>query len=383
MLAGALTFLIRLPFLFRYDLNFGRDEATSYLMALRILHGDRPLYLYGYDYTGAIEAYMAAVLFKPFGASIPLASVVTLAEWSIAAGIGVYLLTVATNRFVGTIGGVVVSVGAPYTLHYVTVPHWGYPAAILIAMALLLEAFLIVDRGASVRRVFALGLTAGFGWYVNKLCVPAIVAVLATFVLHRTWPRARVIAAGAIGFVFGYLPELIYRFGKTDYQKYGGFADFPTMVQNARFTLAAIPAYFDGQEISRIAEGTYFFSSPPLARIAPAGFADWGVSIAGAAAIALALRAVWRREHAALTALATLVLINLLVTISSAESHGLFLYTRRYLFPVGHRLFDVGWRALQLRSRPQVAIGQSRQRRYRHSVRRSRPLAQRGVAQTT
>jgi hypothetical protein len=51
---GLLSFLLRIPFLFRYDLHYGGDPAIGYLMELRILQGDRPLYFYAQDYMGAL-----------------------------------------------------------------------------------------------------------------------------------------------------------------------------------------------------------------------------------------------------------------------------------------------------------------------------------------
>src|SRR5262249_44584868 len=138
--AGVLAFVVRLPFLFRYDLHFGGDSATCYLMALRITEGDRPLYFYGQDYQGATEAYVAALLLRLFGPSIPLAAVVSLLEWSLAVACGTYLAVRGTTKLWGTLAGFVAAIGVPYTLHYVTVPYWGYPSGLLVAMLLPLQA---------------------------------------------------------------------------------------------------------------------------------------------------------------------------------------------------------------------------------------------------
>src|SRR4029077_20857374 len=106
-LFGALAFLGRLPFLFRYDLHFAGDSATCYLMALRITRGDRPFYFYGQDYKGATEAFLAAPLVTLFATSIPLLAEVSLVEWSVATSIAVYLTRRATTARAAAITGIV------------------------------------------------------------------------------------------------------------------------------------------------------------------------------------------------------------------------------------------------------------------------------------
>ena len=69
LLAAAAAFLFRLPFVVRYDLHFGGDAATCYLMARRILAGHHTLYFYGQDYYGSLDQYVTAFFFWLFGPS--------------------------------------------------------------------------------------------------------------------------------------------------------------------------------------------------------------------------------------------------------------------------------------------------------------------------
>src|SRR5438105_12579087 len=47
------------------------DEATYNLMALHIWkHGEHPIFMYGGNYLGPVEAYIGAVLFRIFGPSV-------------------------------------------------------------------------------------------------------------------------------------------------------------------------------------------------------------------------------------------------------------------------------------------------------------------------
>ena len=45
------------------------DTSTVGLMGIHILEGERPLFYYGQNYMGALEAYVAAVMFALFGVS--------------------------------------------------------------------------------------------------------------------------------------------------------------------------------------------------------------------------------------------------------------------------------------------------------------------------
>ena len=77
------------------------DEATYNLMALHIWkHGEHPIFMYGGNYLGAIEAYIGAVLFRIFGPSV-LVMRIEMAGLFALFLIGLYLLTyrLYTPRF--------------------------------------------------------------------------------------------------------------------------------------------------------------------------------------------------------------------------------------------------------------------------------------------
>jgi hypothetical protein len=340
-MAGALAFLFRVPFLFRYDLHFGGDSATCYLMALRITQGDRPLYFYGQDYQGATEAYLAAGLFRLFGPSIPLAGAVSLLEWSLAVACGTYLAVRGTTRAWGALAGLVAAVGVPYTLHYMTVPYWGYPAGLLVTMLVPLEAFFILERGPSPGRFFFLGLTLGLGWYTAKQCLPGAAAALLALGLLRSpaWsPRRclRVVPLGAaiVGLLLGYSPELWYRLHH-DHRSFAGVADLPTMLSSCGGLAVALPAYFDGQPLARAPEGVYFFIHFQEGMMAPAGPLDVLAWAAGFAVVVYACVSLWRayREHnAPLFLLGAVLVVNLAAVVVSTASAGDPWGPRRYLY---------------------------------------------------
>ena len=340
---GILAFVLRIPFLFRYDLHFAGDSATCYLMALRITRGDRPFYFYGQDYQGALEAYLAAPLVKAFGPSIPIVAIFSLFEWSLATGIGIYLARRAGNPMSATIAGIVTAVGVPFTLHFVTVPFWGYPGSLLIAMLVLLEALLMIERGPSLSRVLVFGGTVGVGLYVGKQCIPAVLTALVAMAVVRTarWNlrealRPAYIAAAAVAAAAGYLPEIVYRLQHPQWRSFFRIASFPTLRANAENVVWSIAAYFDAQPVSRMPEGTHFFSRSPTSLVFPADTADTALLGMAAATLLLAATGMVRAYARGTTAsllLGLALFANIAAVVASRESGGWFINTRRYLYP--------------------------------------------------
>lgn len=340
---GALAFFGRLPFLFRYDLHFAGDSATCYLMALRIARGDLPFYFYGQDYQGATEAFLAAPLVMLFGPSIPLVATVSLLEWSIATAIAVYLTRRATTAQAAAIVGIVAAVGVPYTLHFVTVPFWGHPGSQLLGMLALLQAMFIMERGASTLRAVLLGATVGMGLYVGKQSVPAFVAAGVALALMRTphWnPRTSLksgdLAAGLAGFFAGYLPEIVYRWQHSGSRSFLSLATPAVLWGNLRNLAFSVVAYVDAQPVSRMPEGTYFFSRQPERLVYPANPLDAFMWIVAAATLALASAALVRAYQTSNTAqfvIALPLLVNVALVVMSLESGGSFINVRRYLHP--------------------------------------------------
>ena len=50
--------------------SFDSDEAVVALMAKHILTGERPIFFYGQTYMGSLDAFLVAIAFRLFGASV-------------------------------------------------------------------------------------------------------------------------------------------------------------------------------------------------------------------------------------------------------------------------------------------------------------------------
>ena len=62
---------IRLALLVQGWPHTNSDEGTFGMMAINIaFHGDRPIFMYGQNYMGTTQAYLAALMFRLFGISL-------------------------------------------------------------------------------------------------------------------------------------------------------------------------------------------------------------------------------------------------------------------------------------------------------------------------
>ncbi len=168
------------------------DEALVGIQAEHILHGELPIYFYGQPYMGSLEAYLTALLFAIFGASvwtlrtepILLALVVIWLTWKLAAlladlaglssRVKYYFMTVAV-------------LGAVVPPLYDTVVELrmlgGYIETFVLMLWLLLSVVQLLRRWTmrATRRELALrwagiGFIVGLGFWVDPLIISAIFA---------------------------------------------------------------------------------------------------------------------------------------------------------------------------------------------------------------
>ena len=333
--------MVRIPFLFRYDLHYGGDPAIGYLMELRILKGDRPLYFYGQDYMGALEPYLGAGLMKLFGPSIPLAGALGLAQWSIAAAIFIYIFTISTSKFEGFIAGVIATVGVPYTLTYATQPFTGNASNLFIVSLIILAAFSLLTPGGTIFRFSLLGFTMGLGLFLNAQSMIASAACLLALFLLRTpaWDRRisfrpSFFMALITGALIGDAPNLWYQSRHVPTRHLFNIASPNFMFRNIECALKCVLAYFDAHPISRGPDGIYFWLNVPFHQIPAHGFFDDLFLVLGAAVlvfIGFGFRESIQKGNPGLFILSSLVGFNLLALIISANTNADTVNARRYL----------------------------------------------------
>lgn len=199
------------------------DEGTMGLMALHIAyHGEHPVFFYGQSYMGALEAYLAAGMFRLFGVSdftLRLGLILLAALFQVVTYLLVRLLY---DRRLALVSVALLSPGSQEIISRQLKAVGGYPELLLLgAVILLLASWLAISpRGEnSRRRLLAYagwGLTAGLGIWSDPLILPfVVVSGLLLLLSCRSKLRPRVIACMAMGFLAGVLPLLIYNLSAT------------------------------------------------------------------------------------------------------------------------------------------------------------------------
>lgn len=202
----------RLAFLFWTDFAIESDEAVVGLMAKHIAEGRHfPVWYYGQEYMGALEAYVAALFVGVLG---PTAAALKLTALVFAL-VFVGCATVLARRILGAAGGLIAGLylaAPPLLLALWTLKlRGGFVSTLAIGHVILLLAHTLGTRGATLRGSFALGLFVGLGIWLNLLIVP-FVAAAGLYLLSRRQVllRPATLALCFLGFAVGAAPFWIY-----------------------------------------------------------------------------------------------------------------------------------------------------------------------------
>ncbi|MFI7599808.1 ArnT family glycosyltransferase [Actinoplanes sp. NPDC049681] len=197
------------------------DEGTMGLMAMHIAQGrDFPSFMYGQSYMGTAEAYLAALIFRVFGASlIALRTAMLL----------MYLLFLATmyvlaRRLYGTtialVSVALLTLGSRELYGHQLVAQGAIPETLLAGTLLLLLAHRLLDTTHDTShphahrwRLAGWGATATLGLWSTVLIAPFVLtsAVLVWMSLRRrTTPIPGSWPALAAGLLTGAIPWILH-----------------------------------------------------------------------------------------------------------------------------------------------------------------------------
>ncbi len=169
------------------------DEALVGIQAERILHGEFPTYFYGQPYMGSLEAYLVALLFALFGASVwtlraeptLLSLIIIWLTWKLA-GILADMADLSPHlkRCFMTIAALCAVVPPLYDTVIELRVLGGYIETFVFMLWLLLSVVQLLRRwtmGVSRRelalRWAGIGLLVGLGFWVNSLIISAVITV--------------------------------------------------------------------------------------------------------------------------------------------------------------------------------------------------------------
>jgi len=198
------------------------DEAIIGLMAYHIGAGDRPLLYYGQPYQGSLEAYLAALAFRLWGAGDFTLRLPALAFSVGFVGAAYALGATLYGRRNAILSALFVALGPGLLIFHSTAAGYGYIEVMVCGAILLPLAARYPDpRTVPFLTTLAVGLLAGFGVWMEPLMaeylaplalaylLPLIAAWRATSVAG--WLRAlRALAVAAVGTLVGAAPLLLY-----------------------------------------------------------------------------------------------------------------------------------------------------------------------------
>ncbi|MGA4729985.1 hypothetical protein ACPB67_21410 [Micromonospora taraxaci] len=192
------------------------DEATMGLAALHIARGeDFPVWFYGQQYMGTLEAYLAAPVFALAGGpslvglrlpTLALYAVFLLLAWRLT-------LRLTGDRWFGLLVVALLALGSDRIVKNQLIAGGGYPEmnAAGVALAVLAVDLASGRPGRRLARWVAWGFLAGLMLWVDPLVLPYVVATGAVLVGFR-WRELRGAAGALLGAaaVLGAAPLLLH-----------------------------------------------------------------------------------------------------------------------------------------------------------------------------
>ncbi len=199
------------------------DEATIDLMARHIAYlGEHPIFFYGQDHMGSIQAYLGAGLIRLFGMSIFSVRLGTLLIFALYIVCMYYLVRMLYTQAFALIAIVFLSTGSDRMVSVPLMANGGYAETMLFgALIFLLTAWLALtsvrqltqrDRLVRIFVYGGLGCTMGLALWSDQLILPAIftAGVLLLLCCRQDVRRWAMSCAFAIGFLIGAVPLIIY-----------------------------------------------------------------------------------------------------------------------------------------------------------------------------
>ena len=198
------------------------DEGTMGLMAMHILNkGEHPIFFYGQNYMGTLEAYLGSAFFYFFGISVFSLRLGPVFFFSLFL-VNMYLLTslLYTKKF-ALITLITLTLGSSIMLDTELVALGGYPELLFFgSLSLLLASWLVLshDQYAPPRKkllrliiYICWGLVGGLGFWSDFLML-GFILLSGLFLLLFCWKELLkgAVLFSVLGLAIGALPLIIY-----------------------------------------------------------------------------------------------------------------------------------------------------------------------------
>jgi hypothetical protein len=202
--------------------SLGSDDGTMGLEAMHIaFRGEHPIFFYGQNYMGVIEAYLGAVFFRLFGISVfsmRLGMILIFTLFLIA----MYCLaSLLYNKKLAIVTLFVLCFGWKLILHSELAPVGGVVETLLFGTLSFLLAFWLARTASHKQRqqqpwkrlaaYWSWGLVVGLGIWSHVLVIPFVLAsgLILLIFCWREW-RTLAIPCIIVGLVVGGFPLIVY-----------------------------------------------------------------------------------------------------------------------------------------------------------------------------
>lgn len=199
------------------------EEGTMGLEAMHILmRGERPVYLYGQNYMGVLEAYAGAVLFRLFGISTFSLRLGMIAFYAVFLISTYWFARRLYSHCVALASLVIVALGTPFLIQIELLADGGkveslafgalmYAAASWLALSRPTDTLTLKQQWLRYAAFAVWALAAGLGLYTYSVIAP-FVLTSGVLLAVTCWRELRgwALAFLAAGLLIGLLPVIIY-----------------------------------------------------------------------------------------------------------------------------------------------------------------------------
>lgn len=219
----ALAVILRIALVALHMPETNSDEGTMGLEAMHIaFRGEHPIFLYGQDYMGVLEAYIAALFFRLFGVSVFTLRTGMILMFTFFM-VSMYLLTslLYTKKLaLFTLALLGFGMASDVLIQQLSAVGGSMETLLFGSLVLLFASWLALTSGQTqVHRIQrwrlvsygCWGLAAGIGIWVHLLVVPFVLAgglILVFFCYHELLSWAPVLLF--MGLIIGAMPFIIY-----------------------------------------------------------------------------------------------------------------------------------------------------------------------------
>lgn len=309
------------------------DEAIVGLMGKRILEWrEYPVFYYGQDYMGSLEAFMIAGVFAIFGVSVLNLKLLMLTLSMGFIALTYYLAKFMTNKGAALLSILFLSIPPPFLSIWGLKARGGYIETLIFGSSIIFLAFKIMEAGknsghAKRYDLFALiGFVGGAAWWTNMLIIYYFIPVIIFLypVLKKGFLLQRV-SITFFSFVLGSLPAWIYKImhiGESPHREFiqVSFDKFLPFMKD--FFLNGMPIIF-GARLS--GSKTDIF---PLASDLILGVYEFAIIYY------IVKRGQYQEAQRRMLDFALLFLFSMPVIFSLSETAGGFVLEPRYLMPI-------------------------------------------------